>query len=248
MYVECPHCQALFRITKAQLEAAEGWVRCGECGHIFEAGETLSSPEEQTPQAPEHNTHELFADTDQATFDLGEPTVPQESPPESQRPKRRLGGRSSTLLWSAAILVLIALLGLQYLLSQRDQFARYPELRPVLAQLCRVTGCELPPQRDLAAIELSSRNVFTHPNIPHALMVTATMINNAPFPQPYPMLQISFSNLDGQTVALGRFKPTQYLPKGVDPHGLMPVGKPLHISFSVDDPGQQALAYEFSFR
>ncbi|WP_455383861.1 DUF3426 domain-containing protein [Acidihalobacter prosperus] len=247
MYVECPHCQALFRITKAQLEAAEGWVRCGECGHVFEAADTLSSPEEQTPQTPEQYTNDLFADTDETPLDPGEPEPSRQPAPETP-PKRRRSGRRGTLLWSAAILVLIALLGAQYLLSQRDQFARYPELRPLLAQLCRVAGCKLPPQRDLTAIELSSRNVFTHPNIPHALMITATMINNAPFPQPYPVLQISFSNLDGRTVALGRFQPAQYLPQNVDPHGLMPVGKPVHISFSVDDPGQQALAYEFSFR
>jgi predicted Zn finger-like uncharacterized protein len=250
MYVECPHCQALFRITEVQLEAADGWVRCGECGHTFEAGETLSSPDEQTPQASEQYTDDLFSDvdTDHATFDPGAPETPQNSASEAPRPKRRNSGRSNTLLWSAAILVLIVLLGTQYLLSQREQFARYPELRPLLVQLCRVAGCSLPPQRNLADIELSSRNVFTHPNIPHALMITATMINNAPFPQPYPELQISFSNLDGQTIALGRFKPAQYLPQGTDPSGLMPVGKPLHISFSVDDPGQQALAYEFSFR
>lgn len=247
MYVECPHCQALFRVTKAQLEAAEGWVRCGECGHVFEAADTLSSPEEQVPQAPEHYARDLFGDAEQTTFDPGEPVPAEDSEPTAAKPKRRRA-RSNTLLWSAAILVLIALLGAQYLLSQRDQFARYPELRPLLTQLCHVAGCTLPPQRDLKAIELSSRNVFTHPNIPHALMVTATMVNNAPFPQPYPVLQISFSNLDGQTVALGRFKPTQYLPQSVDPHSLMPAGKPVHISFSVDDPGQQALAYEFSFR
>lgn len=249
MYVECPHCKALYRITPAQLNAAEGWVRCGECGQIFDARETLSSPDEPFPHSSQEIDTDLFAQTAHPTIDPGEPESPA-PPPSAEENKptgRRRGGPLSTLAWSLAILALIGLLGTQYLLSQRDQFAKYPELRPLLVQLCRIRGCTLPPLRDLTAIELTSRNVFTHPNIPHALMITATMINNAPFAQPYPILQISFSNLEGKTVALGRFAPAQYLPKGMPADKLMPAGKPIHISFSVNDPGQQALAYEFTF-
>lgn len=249
MYAECPRCQALFRVTRSQLESAEGWVRCGECGYVFDAGETLSTPDEQAPPPPDPDSidaDDLFAGTDLDASEpepTTEPLEPGEAPPSKRR--RRRGG---TLLWTIASLLLIALLGSQYLLSQREQFARHPELRPLLGQLCRVAGCTLPPLRNLADIELRSRNVFAHPNIPHALMITATMVNNASFPQPYPELQISFSNLEGRRVAMGRFRPAQYLPKDVNPHGLMPIGKPVHISFSVNDPGEQALAYEFSFR
>lgn len=242
MYAECPHCQALYRITPAELQAANGWVRCGECGHVFEANETLSAPEEP-PLRTSSADAGSFASASPAASGRRDSTAPRRHAATARKPR---GG--STLLWSLAILVLIALLGAQYLLSQRDQLAKYPELRPLLTQLCRLRGCTLPPRRDLADIALTSRNIFTHPNLPHALMVTATLVNNAPFPQPYPVLQISFSNLEGKTVALGRFTPAQYLPKGVDPKGLMPVAKPVHLSFSVNDPGQQALAYEFDFR
>src|SRR5688572_13135318 len=34
---QCPHCLTSFRVTDAQLEAAEGLVRCGACLGIFSA-------------------------------------------------------------------------------------------------------------------------------------------------------------------------------------------------------------------
>lgn len=38
---QCPQCQTRFRVTVAQLGAAQGAVRCGTCLHIFNAAEQL---------------------------------------------------------------------------------------------------------------------------------------------------------------------------------------------------------------
>ncbi|TCP11032.1 putative Zn finger-like uncharacterized protein [Crenobacter luteus] len=43
---QCPSCQTRFKVTDAQLAAAEGMVRCGRCAHVFNAREHL---EGQTP-------------------------------------------------------------------------------------------------------------------------------------------------------------------------------------------------------
>ena len=42
MFTRCPHCQTVYRVTPSQLNAADGRVRCGHCGTVFDAGETLS--------------------------------------------------------------------------------------------------------------------------------------------------------------------------------------------------------------
>jgi len=34
----CPACATMFRVADAQLAAAQGWVRCGQCAEVFEAG------------------------------------------------------------------------------------------------------------------------------------------------------------------------------------------------------------------
>lgn len=33
----CPACTTMFKVVDEQLKAAQGWVRCGQCGDVFEA-------------------------------------------------------------------------------------------------------------------------------------------------------------------------------------------------------------------
>ena len=50
MFTECPSCERMFRIRAAQLGAADGWVRCGDCGETFYALERLyDAPLKQPP-------------------------------------------------------------------------------------------------------------------------------------------------------------------------------------------------------
>ena len=41
MYTKCPECSTVFRISDAQLLAANGKVRCGHCKHVFNALDRL---------------------------------------------------------------------------------------------------------------------------------------------------------------------------------------------------------------
>ena len=55
MYTQCPHCHEAFRVTAEILQQAAGRVRCGACGHAFDALDGLSEAppgeqdEERTP-------------------------------------------------------------------------------------------------------------------------------------------------------------------------------------------------------
>ncbi len=50
MFTDCPYCERQFRIRAAQLGAADGWVRCGNCGETFYALERLSdTPPKRLP-------------------------------------------------------------------------------------------------------------------------------------------------------------------------------------------------------
>ncbi len=42
MFTQCPECRASFRVTASVLQQAAGRVRCGGCGHAFNALESLS--------------------------------------------------------------------------------------------------------------------------------------------------------------------------------------------------------------
>ena len=242
MYTECPRCHALYRITRRELEAAEGWVRCGECGHIFNAHAGLSDPEAgeraTMPAAADLPEHEPLSA--QPLDELLEAHDPEREPPS---PRKR---RWRALLWSLASLLLLGGIGFLYFYDQGVAPTQSAVLRPVLEPICRLAGCTLPPRRDLKAIAITHRDIFTDPTVPHALRVTATLVNRAPFPQPYPRMLLRFYNIDGQEIARGRFTPAQYLPPGISPKGLMPVDKPIKVHFVINDPGQKVLAFEFT--
>jgi predicted Zn finger-like uncharacterized protein len=158
----------------------------------------------------------------------------------------------STLLWSAGILLLTTTLLIEYVWFNREQFNHVPELQALIEKLCQHVECETITTRDPSKIELVSRNVYSHPNEKNALMVNVTMKNNADFAQPYPVMQIEFSDIRGGTVAARRFLPDEYLPVAAQqanaeqPRMLLP-NTSSSITLEIQDPGKQAMTYEFNF-
>lgn len=48
----CPQCHTVFRISGEQLSAAQGWVRCGGCGAVFDATAHLATPDGAALEVP----------------------------------------------------------------------------------------------------------------------------------------------------------------------------------------------------
>jgi len=51
MITTCPSCQTTFNVTTEHLNAHQGDVRCGRCGHVFNAFDSLASRRAETPHA-----------------------------------------------------------------------------------------------------------------------------------------------------------------------------------------------------
>ena len=41
LITRCTACQTLFKVVPDQLRISDGWVRCGQCGEIFDAAQNL---------------------------------------------------------------------------------------------------------------------------------------------------------------------------------------------------------------
>ncbi|HEY0633985.1 MAG TPA: zinc-ribbon and DUF3426 domain-containing protein [Gammaproteobacteria bacterium] len=154
--------------------------------------------------------------------------------------------RAARLGWAAGSLLLLLLLVGQLAFLQRDSLARDLRWRPWLEQICGYAGCTLPPLRDPRAIEMVDRNVQSHPDYLNALAITATIVNQAPFAQPYPEVELAMTDLDQKRLAARRFRPAEYLEH--DPGTrLIPPGASVHIKLEIADPGQEAVGFEFAF-
>jgi predicted Zn finger-like uncharacterized protein len=155
----------------------------------------------------------------------------------------RVDSRAS-LWW----LVLAALaIGCAAALYARDDIARSNLPEPVRAAFCSVTGCELPVGTDLAELELLRQKVYSHASIDNALVVSVDVVNNAHFPQPYPVLSITMANSSGEAVAERDFQPADYLENYTGEETLA-AGKPTRINIDIVDPGEDAQSFEMQFR
>lgn len=153
-----------------------------------------------------------------------------------------------TTLWAAANILLIVLLLGQYVYYNRQQLAQYPDLRPWVAQLCAVAACDLPLQRDVKRIALTSRMVESHPSRANALLIDATLVNQADFTQPYPLLELRFSDLKNQLVAGRRFRPEEYLSPTASVKAGMAPHQPVHVTLEIVDPGKDAVSFQFDLQ
>ena len=85
---QCPACETQFKVAPDQLKISEGWVRCGQCQHVFDASLNLQpwfpEPEPPTDPAPapapvpvvEADAPTLASELVQTNPDL-EPRVPE---------------------------------------------------------------------------------------------------------------------------------------------------------------------------
>lgn len=159
----------------------------------------------------------------------------------------RVPDRRRHWLRLAAIAALSLLLGLQLLLADRARLAGDARWRPTLTLLCGVLRCSLPPWREPAAFALLQRDVRPHPTVPGALRVTATFRNDARWPQPWPSLLLTLSDLDGRSAGARAFVAREYLGAAPTRSGLAS-GQSATIAMDVVEPAPRIVAFTFDFR
>jgi len=232
MQTQCPHCQTIFRITTAHLNIAQGHVQCGQCQNIFDATKHLKDePKKVVNFSPETDYPELLQEEDY-----------------EEEPKW-----ASLFWWTFIALGLVVLLaGQSVWFLQRDFILQHPQLRPWLERFCYTFLCNLPPTRDVKSFQIQEAFIQIHPSIKQAMKVDATFINNAPFPQPYPAVQLTFQDLNGSILAQRRFQPTEYLSPAYA-NKILKAGAIVHLQLELKDTfgiikeGKVEEGYSFEF-
>lgn len=153
--------------------------------------------------------------------------------------------RPSSAPWAVGSILLMLVFLTQAIYFARDDLARDPQLRPWLETACAYVGCSITKPTQTSKIEILGWDVRSHPVAPKALVAGTTLINNAPFAQPYPLLELRFSDMNGTPLAQRRFKPREYLPAGTDLQAGMPPNTPIQVELELMDPGSAAVNFEF---
>lgn len=231
---QCPECQSRFQVTLEQLNKAQGLVRCGACMKVFAADQCLQT---QEPSASQNLTAEAEGDSG--------PRIPH-IPIQLQRQPPR-GSTLRFLSWSLLCLLAIAGLGAQVLWFERDKYAGLPLFEPLYATACQYLDCQFQPRQDLPSLKAKHLVIRDHPDFLNAIAVDLLMENTAPFPQPFPAIQLIFSGINGDPKAARVFQPEEYLGGDFQQSKLIPSQRQVRISLELIDPGQQAPNYSLSF-
>jgi predicted Zn finger-like uncharacterized protein len=266
MYTQCPECLTVYKLEAELLVPACGCVRCGHCEAIFNALGTLAAqlPPEPFTRLPERALDQEPPLAEVAVFrprpvphtpdHAGDEAAHVEAPaedfsqltftPKFAKTRRRAW---QGVVWTTVCVALMLGLGAQLAWAKRDSLIADPTIGPALQAGCSVVGCRLPLVADPAHLRLLARDVEQHPAVRDGLLITASVRNDASFAQPYPVVTIVLSDANGQRLAMRHFEPVDYVgDPGVRAHGL-DGGATTAMIFEVQDPGQRAVAFAFSF-
>ena len=114
--------------------------------------------------------------------------------------------------WITGLVLGLMLLVLQAVLHFRVELSvLVPELKPALIAACQPFACSvpLPAHADLLIIESSDLHPGEHKG---QLQLTATLKNRAPFPQSYPLLELTLNDIADRPLIVRSLRPEEYLP------------------------------------
>ncbi|MCE3004232.1 MAG: DUF3426 domain-containing protein [Xanthomonadaceae bacterium] len=265
MYAQCPECLTIYKLRAEALAAARGRARCGSCGAEFDTLATLVDelppepfntlkrrpgsaplPQLNMPAArPPSQQRELFVG-----FDDARARRDPAPPPSFARASTRAAIASAPRAgwgWTAGSLLLLATLGSQLAWAFREPLLAEPGVLAAASAACERLGCSLPVVADRSRIVLMARDVRPHPSVPNALIISATVSNDAPFAQPYPVVEITLSDVNEKRIALRRFAPAEYVGDLRAIGRGLPAGGTASLNLEVEDPGNNAVAFEFRF-
>lgn len=186
----CPECSTAFKVSPEQLALADGWVRCGRCGAVFEAQRHFTPkplPEAEplvtAEQAPFKPSDKLFTQEKKAGAYWG---VGQALP-------------SHFGAWLTLGGVLLLLLMWQVVLSQRHLLAaQEPGLKPILQALCAPVACEVTWSRELKAVQIENTSFSENPEGGYTLQIRLRNTQHHPVATPY--LELNLTDLQDQVV------------------------------------------------
>jgi hypothetical protein len=131
----------------------------------------------------------------------------------------------------------------QVLYAQASSLSTDSGMRPFYHGFCSWVGCEVAEVREAHRIRSRQVVVRSHPETDDAIVVEAVIINDAPYAQAFPEIEIQFSDMNGRPVAARRFFRDEYLAGNMEGESEIPSKTPIRITLNLVDPGRDAVNY-----
>jgi predicted Zn finger-like uncharacterized protein len=219
----CPHCDTRFKVTKAQLEAHHGMVRCGHCLQAFDTRPNfapdqldlqLELPILDKPVGPRDSKVAVLKPMTLAE----QVAIVQDDDDSEFQPKRR------SWPWAIAAFVLLLMLFAQAAYFFRvDLAARLPVLKPALVSYCLILNCNVSLPQHTYLIGIESSDMEADPANENQIAMNAQLRNRASYAQAFPDLELTLNDIQDKPLARRIFVPADYLPQAEnEATGLLP--------------------------
>lgn len=166
-----------------------------------------------------------------------EPIVLHHAEPRESSP-------AAILFWTLSLLVAMAGLLGQYLWFERASLANQPALVPFYQIACERVRCDLNPSQGLASLAPDQVVARPHQQFSDLISLAIRIRNESAFAQPYPAIEVTFSDLKGNLVTRRTFEPQQYLGGDAIESPRLPAGLDIQVNLPLTSPGEQAVSYE----
>ena len=218
----------------AGLERARWEQKLAELG--LDHGEPAEEDTEDQGEGPLDADPELIGETQEAISETAEPGNDADWLIASRKP------RANWQWIAAAVIAGIALL-VQSVHYWRAELAAAPAFGQWLKPMYASMGSPLPENWDVSAYTVAKDTISDYPEVAGALLVNATVANEADRAQPYPLLKITLLDRWGEPIGERFFAPTEYLSDMRDASNLLEPRQAEQASVLIMDPGAGAVSY-----
>ena len=96
-------------------------------------------------------------------------------------------------------------------------------------------------------MRLLARDVREHPQYRDALLVNATIVNQASTATPFPVIDLRLRDAAGRVLSARQFRPAEYLDQSIPIELGMPSARPVYIVLELAGNAADAVSFEFTF-
>ena len=147
--------------------------------------------------------------------------------------------------WSFGALLLAVLVGIQAVYAFRSQIAQqYPDTRPWLESACASVGCKVPWVNEESALKLEDSELLEVPGKPNQIALSARIRNLSRAAQEFPHLELTLTDLTGQTAVRRVLRPMDYLGRVPANGEVMAAGSEALVSLRLETARVKATGYE----
>ena len=205
--------------------------------------EDIAPIAEQVLDASNTVTIELSAPTSETFISEVQPSNFDDLADKSKLRPKYLANKSPALLWLVFfVLIFIAIVQSVYFL--RHQIAiYYPKTKSMLVQVCAQIGCSIDLPKKIEFIVIDDSDIQEDVNYSGVMRLTTTLINQAPFHQSYPNLELTLTDVEDKPKLSRIFKPIEYLPANTNnATGLAP-GEEVKLKLAISTQGITVSGY-----